>query len=219
MANTIIPIPNKRIDDLTNRRFGNWFVLGYVGYYTSRTAWLCRCDCGVERIVAGCGLTTGKSTNCGCVRYVNHFKKHGMTDSAEHRIWRGILTRCYNKNHHSYQDYGGRGITVCQRWRDSFQAFYDDMGPRPSPKHSINRINNNAGYEPDNCEWITNKEQSNNRRSNVLITLDGITLNINQWADRLRIRPSTLYSRVRLGWSEKDILTKPIKSTGQRWIK
>jgi hypothetical protein len=117
------------------------------------------------------------------------------------------------KSHDSYENYGGRGITVCDRWRDSFVAFYEDMGERPSPKHSIDRIDSNGNYEPGNCRWATPKQQMNNRRANRMITIDGETLSLQKWADRSGINRSTIYSRVGHGWPLDKAVSVPAGGT------
>jgi hypothetical protein len=99
----------------------------------------------------------------------------------EHDAWRGMLARCRNPRHPSYKNYGGRGITACERW-NSFENFLDDMGKRPSPKHSLDRIDNNGNYEPGNCRWATRREQANNTRMNRFVTFDGRTMTLAQWA-------------------------------------
>jgi hypothetical protein len=133
-----------------------------------------------------------------------------MHRTPEYKAWMAMNERCANVNHQSYSFYGGRGITVCERWRVSFQSFYEDMGPRPSRHHSLDRIDNDAGYFPDNCRWATKSEQQNNIRSNRPITFRGETLNLSQWARKMGLPSDALSRRLNDGWTVEDALTKPI---------
>lgn len=133
---------------------------------------------------------------------------HGMSHIREYWVLAGMKRRCYNKNEKAYTNYGGRGITICDRWLNSFLAFYEDMGARPSPKHSIERIDNDGNYEPSNCRWATHQEQANNNRWNKPITINGITKNIERWRRDLSLPNSTYQNRINRGWSiEKALLT------------
>lgn len=145
--------------DLTGRRFGQITVLNRVFVTKKRTHWKCRCDCGKETVIAGMNLGNGHTTSCGCLRI-----KHGKTNTPEFSSWSAMMDRCYCETNKGYHRYGGRGIAVCERWRNDFQAFLEDMGPRPKG-HSIGRINNNLGYFPENCQWQNAKQQGRNTRS------------------------------------------------------
>lgn len=160
----------KRIE-LTGERFGRWLVLSYAGMCKAGGTWLCRCDCGVERIVSSQGLRRSSTTSCGCAKAQaigvkktihGHSPKRGK--SRVYRIWRHMIRRCHSPNEHNFRFYGGRGISVCERWRTSFVNFLTDMGEPPTPKHSIDRTNNNGNYEPGNCQWETQGRQNRNRR-------------------------------------------------------
>lgn len=131
---------------------------------------------------------------------------HGMTATSEYRIWKGIKSRCYNRNRKQYPRYGGRGITICDRWCNSFETFLADMGKRPSINHSIERRDNNGNYTPDNCYWATWTEQARNKRNNVLHTKDGITKSLTEWAEYLGMPSKTLFSRYYRGHSTDVIL-------------
>lgn len=137
---------------------------------------------------------------------------HGDTRSPEFRAWKNIKGRCLNPRHAAYSYYGGRGITICERWRDSYETFLDDVGRRPSPTHSIDRINNNLGYFPENVRWATKSEQINNRRNTRLMTCNGITQSVSEWSIALGISRNCILHRVRDGWSIERALTTPLRN-------
>jgi hypothetical protein len=135
---------------------------------------------------------------------------HCQSHTPEYRAWYQMNRRCHDPRHGSFNDYGARGITVCDRWRESFLAFLSDLGPRPSTRHSLDRRDNNRGYEPGNCRWATPKEQANNTRRTRRITVDGVTRTLKEWADLRGVRPSFILTRiVRLGWSPERAVTQP----------
>jgi hypothetical protein len=139
--------------------------------------------------------------------------KHGFSPRGqrmpEYMVWVGIKTRCYNKNDHNYQKYGARGIQMCERWRDSFPNFLEDMGRRPSDDHSIERIENSGNYEPGNCRWATVEEQANNRRSSRIIEFNGHRRTLAQWARSTGLSQDALYMRLHKGWAVERALTQP----------
>lgn len=158
----------KPVENLTNRRFGKLLVIRrdfspYKGTST-HARWLCKCDCGNETIVISASLKCGDTTSCGCHQHTLAIT-HGMKYSPEWRAWKSMRQRCSNKNNRGYHRYGGRGIFVCNQWK-KFETFYKDMGPRPTPKHSVDRVNNDGPYSPDNCRWALPKQQSNNMENN-----------------------------------------------------
>lgn len=144
------------------------------------------------------------------------FEMHGMSTTSEHCIWRSMKNRCHSPGDKGYRLYGGRGIQVCERWRNSFSAFYADMGPRPTAKHSIDRINNERNYEPGNCRWATREEQGNNTRVNVRLLFQGESLTVPQWARRLGINEDTITWRLRRGWTVEKALTTPLLTQKDR---
>lgn len=166
--------------EMAGQSFGRWRVLSFIEARQGKAWWLCRCNCGTERAVCGETLRNGNSLSCGCLQKERAAEacrkfprkrceslKHGEArcgkKTREYRIWKGLRNRCNNHNNKNYIDYGGRGITACERW-DDYANFLADMGRCPSPAHSIDRIDNERGYEPGNCRWATKSEQSQNRR-------------------------------------------------------
>jgi hypothetical protein len=203
--------------DLTGKVFGRWTVISFVERDTNRQSkWKCVCLCGEAREVAAGKLLQGKSSSCGCLRdelIASRFRVHGETikGTSEYTSWKSMLQRCSDPNSTNYPRYGGRGITVCDRWKHSFENFLADMGRKPSSKHSIEREENEGNYEPANCRWATSKEQSRNRRSNRMLTLNGRVQCLADWADETGLSYKTIQSRLLRGWSEEKTLTTPVK--------
>lgn len=186
-------------------RFGRLVVVCRNGSSASGNAkWLCNCDCGQTCSPTGTRLRRGDATSCGCMATTalaeanRQRSTHRMTDTAEYRCWRLMRYRCCDPDHAQYGDYGGRGIRVCTRW-ESFEAFLADMGNRPSKDHSLDRIDNDGNYMPENCRWATQHEQHNNKRSNVWLHFDGLNLTIAQVARRIGSPYSTIYARYQRG--------------------
>lgn len=169
---------------------------------TGYIQWVCRCDCGTVCTVLGRRLKNGNTKSCGCRKLeASHEngkarKTHGMTNSPEYATWKSMRERCTVSIAENYPRYGGRGIIVCDEWMNSFEAFYRDMGPRPSSEHSIDRRENDGNYEPGNCRWATLEEQNNNRRSNKKFLIDGKLLTLTQIARKYQISVYTLRSRI-----------------------
>jgi len=199
--------------DLINRQFGKLTPLKPVKMTFRRIGWLCRCTCGNTVVVAGTLLRSGHSKSCGCLQRETARRcntKHGMYQSREYQVWAGMLQRCYNPKEPSYSNYGARGISVCPQWRDSFERFFKDMGRRPSPKHSLDRIDNSAGYSPANCRWASKKEQARNQRGNHVLTLKGKSMTVVQWAEVTGISISALRHRLERGWPIAAVLSTPV---------
>lgn len=149
--------------DLTGQRFGKLVVVSRSESKNGKSLWECRCDCGRISLVVGNKLTSGTTKSCRCLR-VESPMKHGGSRSPEYQVWCGIIQRCTNPNAPEYFRYGARGITICERWRESFENFLMDMGPRTSSRHTIERSDNDKGYSKDNCRWATQSEQNRNTR-------------------------------------------------------
>lgn len=175
-------------------------------------AYKCLCDCGVIKNIGASQVKYGHSKSCGCyqkeVVSARH-KVHGYSDTREGNIYLGMIQRCYDPKVKSYHRYGGRGITVCDRWRESVINFVADMGNAPDSKHSLDRINNDGNYEPSNCRWATMKEQHRNKRNNRFLTHAGETLVIQDWAIRIGIDHTTLVNRLQRGWTVEKSVTTP----------
>lgn len=161
-----------KLIDLTGRRFGRLVVkFRYKNKTKKRPQWICKCDCGNWHLANGGDLRSGDTRSCGCymmdVLTTIERKTHGMTSSREYKSWESMRQRCNNPKDKSYNHYGGRGISICERW-NSFEAFYEDMGDKPDGTHTIDRINVNGNYTPGNCRWATQSTQQQNRRNNVM---------------------------------------------------
>ncbi len=196
--------------DLSGRRFGPLLVKSQFRTEDGRSCWIVECSlCGSEKEMRSDYIPHAKS--CGCEN--PSVDGHGMRNTPEYGVWDAMIQRCTNLNHASYHVYGGRGITVCNRWRD-FSKFFEDMGKRPSPKHTIERVDNNAGYRPENCRWATRHEQMRNTRRNRFITFNNETMCLIDWAKKTGIHYVTIHNRLgKLGWSIERALTTPVRKT------
>lgn len=202
--------------DITGETFGRLTVLGRDGYEGDRIMWSCRCSCGNVVSIPSNSLKSGNTRSCGCLKreeMAERFTKHGYAAEGrtpEYRAWQSIQMRCYNNKLAAYSRYGGRGIKVCERWKESFDNFLADMGKRPSDKHSIDRFPNNDGdYEPSNCRWATSSEQAYNRRSPHPITFRGQTKPLTHFAKEFNLPENTVRKRISFGWPIEKALTTP----------
>ncbi len=195
--------------DRTGERFGRLIVVSYAGPdKVGNARWHCRCDCGNEvAAVFVKALKTGNTRSCGCLRIeaVQARSTHGATRGGkrmpEYYSYKHMIQRCTNTKNKNWADYGGRGITVCDRWRHDFAVFLADMGLRPARGYELDRIDNDGNYEPGNCQWATRTEQNNNKRSNTLLAWEGRVQTLQQWADEVGVSSSLLCQRIgRLGW-------------------
>ena len=205
----------KPLRDLTGQRFGFLVVvrLGEKQHKGDGAWWLCRCDCGCEKHLPGKDLVDGKIMSCRCqrreLRFLSQSRIHRMSNgNRTYRIWQAMLSRCRNPNNARAKDYSARGICVCDRWL-KFENFLADMGEAPE-KHSIDRINNEGNYEPDNCRWATSSQQMNNTRRNVFIEHQGLRLTPPQWERRLGLSATTIRKRLRRGLTVAEAL-KPLE--------
>ncbi len=200
-----------RLDDLTGKRFGRLTVVKLIGYdkKSNRTKWECVCDCGNRTVVGASDLKSGNTKSCGCLAREaigERSFKHGFgTEDRLFRIWCGMRRRCDNEKAQDYERYGARGIRVCQEWEDSFLNFREwALANGYQDNLTIDRKDNNGDYCPENCRWADCLTQNNNRRSNVYLTCDGMTMTIADWARKVGIKPLTIAARKRAGWSDED---------------
>lgn len=193
-----------KVHDLTGQKFGLLTVLGLEETNTRKTYWKCLCECGNIKTVRSDSLQCGAIKSCGCIKKqqdrinltANH--SHKMSKTRLYHIWQGMKSRCSNPNNPDYQRYGGRGITVCKEWKNSFSEFMKWANKSGySETLSIDRIDYNGNYEPNNCRWATPKQQSNNRSSNHLVTIGNETMTISQWCEKYGIKLSVIKGKIR----------------------
>lgn len=205
---------NRPSTDDIGKRYGRLVVedveIAFI-YGKYRSMAICICDCGSKHYVGITTLRSGAVKSCGCLHSEasrQRMTTHGKTHTREHRIWKNMRNRCNNPNHPRYADWGGRGIKICDRW-NVFQNFIDDMGKCPDG-YTIERIDNNKGYEPNNCKWATMFEQTQNSRKSRYITYNGQTLAMSEWARRAQIPYNALRSRLNRKWTDEEALTLPL---------
>lgn len=207
-------------NDLTGQRFGRLLVIEETGRNKHNAVmWLCRCDCGTEKAVRAYGLRSGKTRSCGCYnreKIVQSTKTHGLSHQPIHTAWRNMNRRTSEPTYPGYHLYGGRGISVCAEWRESFEAFVRDMGPSHSDGLTLDRIDVNGNYEPTNCRWATPLEQGRNKRNNRLLTFRGETMPLSAWAERVGVHHTVIRARLRNGWPVERALTAPAPKRRKR---
>jgi hypothetical protein len=189
-----------KLADLTGQKYGCLTLLSRAENRNGQTYWLCECDCGVRKKILVANVKRGLSRSCGCKNREATAKRnatHRMSQSPEYKVWSNMQERCNSERNKSFKDWGGRGIRVLY---DSFESFLQDVGPRPSPVHQIDRIDNDGHYQPGNVRWATREQQSRNRRSNVLLEYQGRRQCIADWADEAGITWATLAKRLKRGW-------------------
>lgn len=197
--------------------FGYWVSTAETRTIKGRTSMLCRCKCGTEKYVRKSKLLDGSSKSCGCYRRELN-TTHGQTGKAvrekshEYWIWNAMVQRCTNANDAGYKNYGGRGITVCERW-GKFENFFADMGARPSDQHSIDRDDNEKGYSPENCAWVDRNTQARNKRNNRFIVCGDDRKTLAEWAHICGVNHSTIIARIKSGWDICRAVKAPKNST------
>jgi hypothetical protein len=198
-------MPKKRKFLEPGDTFGSWTVLRFSHLSGTADIYDCRCVCGNERKVRKTHMTGGRSTRCMSCNHADN-RTHGMSKSPEYIIWRAMLARCHRKSAANYPLYGGRGIRVCSAWRGrgGFDAFVSHIGPRPSPAHSIDRIDNSGNYEPGNVRWTTPREQAQNRRSTRYLTIGGACHCVAEWSRRSGTNNQTIHERLKRGWADRE---------------
>lgn len=213
----------KSFVDISGLVFGNFTVLSRTDSDRHGLArWRCACVCGGETVFSSVSIRKSKSHYCShCDTWSTldpnpQRRRHGLRCKREYDVWTAIKQRCNNPNCNAYENYGGRGITICDAWNEDFLAFFNDMGKRPSPKHTIERIDNSKGYEPSNCKWATRSEQAANRRNNRLLTHLGKTLTVKEWSEETGINYRTIMTRLSKGWPAEKTLTAPVKNCGRK---
>lgn len=204
--------------DITGQKFNRLTAIKYSHKQHPRNHyWLYKCDCGEEKIIRKNHVSSNKTLSCGCYSQdrKDNMKLTAVTRTPIYHIWENIKYRCNSSKNSAYKDYGGRGIRICERWM-KFENFLEDMKERPSLEHSVDRIDNNGDYEPSNCRWATNKEQSRNTRKNRNFTIDGVTHCVTDWAKEKGLSNFLVFLRLRRGWSIEEALNicaKKIKIT------
>jgi hypothetical protein len=198
-----------KVEDFSAVKFGRLTVIEQAG-----KIWLCRCDCGQLRFVASNSLKTGNTKSCGCFQkdqaaaFCRIRTKHGQTHTKEYKIWGSMKSRCYNSKSDSFDHYGKRGIQVCEKWLNSFDEFFRDMGKCPKG-FQIDRIDNDKDYFPENCRWVDAKTNMRNRSITIRLTVNGITRTLYEWSEIVGIDYGLLWQRLRHGWTHEKIVYFP----------
>lgn len=205
----------RRVNDLTGKRFGRLEVIGMDDKDTRKTYWVCKCDCGNIKSIRSDALIEGKTISCGCRKKeqdrinleANH--KHKQSGTRLYNIWLGMKGRCYNPNNARYMSWGGRGIEVCEEWKNSFENFYEwALANGYDDNLSIDRIDNDGNYEPSNCRWATIAEQCNNRRSNINVRIGNTTKSLKEWCDIFQLEYGVVNARYDRGIESLEELFK-----------
>ena len=203
-----------RFKDISGLKFGRLMAESFAFKRGIKLFWNCLCECGNHVILPIGNISNGHTKSCGCLnvdRIIERNTKHGLWKSSEFSSWMSAKDRCFNPAEQSYKHYGGRGITMCDRWKNSFAAFFEDMGQKPTPNHTLDRIDNDGHYQPGNCRWATHRQQMANRRNSILITHKGETLCLAEWSRKLEIHYGTLLGRYMRNPEHPNLLGPPRK--------
>lgn len=204
--------------ELTGKRIGRLAIGEVIGRKRGHKLYLCLCDCGNKHEVASPDLKSGRTKSCGCLRRELRSENnitHNLRNHRLYSIWANMKTRCYNPNGRHYHRYGGRGIRICNEWRNNFKSFYDwSMENGYEPGLTIDRIDNDGNYEPSNCRWTTSKKQGNNTRRCIFITINGETKTLTEWCESIGINYRTVQDRRKRGWSIEEALFTPVGESG-----
>ena len=207
------------IKDLVNEIFHDLKVISFAGKRNRTRYWLCECKCGNRKEIREDHLTSGVTHSCGCkkksqiIQRNKENTKHGKRYTRVYKIWQAMKYRCYNPNSDEYQYYGERGICLCDEWNNNFSKFYNwVINNGYKDNLTIDRIDVNGNYEPDNCRWTTMKIQENNKRNNNVLAFNGKEQTVTQWGEELGMNRDTIYKRLKSGWSVEDALSKPVNN-------
>jgi hypothetical protein len=201
------------VEDLSGSKFGQLLVIRKLPKISNiAVSYICLCDCGIYKNIQAQSLKNGVTKSCGCLRIKatkercqTHGNRVNRHKTDEYVAWTSMKERCYNEKNTHYKRYGGRGIIVCDRWRHSFEIFLADMGKKPSPKHSIDRIDNDGNYEPSNCRWATKKMQYSNRSDNRWLEYKGVRLILSDWSRKLKIDNASMYYQLSKNTFEESV--------------
>ena len=205
-----------KIIDITGRKFNRLTAVSPIpGSRASKRSWLCKCDCGKDATVSTNDLVIGNTKSCGCYKtdlLVKSSTTHGgsVDKTKGYNSYHGMIKRCTNPNNPKYDSYGARGISVCDRWVESFENFMEDMGPRPSINHSVEGRDNDGNYEKSNCYWGTPVIQARNRRSSSILEFEGVKKTVAEWGEIRGIPGSVISKRIKRKWSVADALMLPL---------
>lgn len=204
-----------RLKDMTNYEFNGCVVLKRAENIGKNVCWLCKCYCGNNFVVRATDIRTGNTKSCGCLNKKlagDRARKHGNRNSRLYNIWNNMKMRCSNINSINYKNYGGRGIKVCEEWNEYFESFYYwAMNSGYNVNLTLDRIDNNKDYNPNNCRWIDYKRQGNNKRNNHILEYKNKKHSIAEWSDITGIPYDALWSRIKKGWDVEKALTQPLR--------